>query len=326
MTAAEGRAPRKPLRRALAVLLLAALGPAALDGCVSVGVTRRPLGATEETASLSVAFFEKTKDRDADRPLSTPVFSRLLRAGEGVAEAVAARSMASRWSLEGLPPGRYRLEATKRIDAHGDVVPLSDPVDEELDLRTGETLKADVVLSKVPVFWIVLAAVTVVALVALVIAGVDSGDLPVPPLPPPPPPEAVVVAADLAAEALIRGSEAAAGRAALAPAVADVFPAPDSVVAARRVAVTFLLTRPLDPGGIAEGAVLALGTSSGEIPGTAAFLEGEQALRFAPSRDFTPGETVTVTLDLSLVRSTEGAPGSGRFTTRFTVPEEDEEE
>lgn len=320
---ADRRASPSPVRRALAALLLVALVPVALDGCVSVGVSRRPLGTPGEASAVSVAFFEKTKDRDANRPLSSPVFSRLLRAEEGGAETVAARSMASRWSLEGLPPGRYRLEATKRIDAHGDVVPLSDPVDEKLDLRAGETLKADVVLSKVPVFWVVLAAVTVVVLVVLVIVAVDSGDLPLPPLPPP---EAVVVAADLAAEALIQGSEASAGRAALAPAVADVFPAPDSVVAARRVAVTFLLTRPIDPDEIPEGAVLSLGSSSGEIPGTAAFLEGEQALRFVPSRDFTPGESVLVTLDLSLLRSPEGAAGSGRFTTRFTVPEEDEED
>ncbi len=319
MTAAEGRARDQPFRRAPALLVLAALCPLALDGCVSVGLSRRPLGATEETASLSVAFFERTKDRDADRPLSTPVFSRLLRAGEGVAEVVVARSMSSRWSLEDLPPGRYRLEATKRIDRHGDVVPLSEPLSKKLLLRAGETLDADVVLSKVPVLWIVVAAVTVVALVILAIVVLDSSDVP---RPPPPPLKAVAVVADLTADAVATGTASASKRASLAPAVADVFPAPDSVVAARRVAVTFLLTRPLRPGGIAEGAVLALGTSSGEIEGTVAWLAPEQALRFVPSRDFTPGETVTVTLDLSRVEGAGGAPGRGRFSTRFTVPGE----
>lgn len=320
MTEAE---PRRRLRRGLSALVLVALSPLALDGCVSVGLARRPLGTAEETAALSVAFFEKTRDRDAGRPLSTPVFSRLVRTSKEGAATVAARSISSRWSVEGLPPGRYRLEATRRIDAHGDVVPLSKPVGRSLDLRGGEKLTADVVLSKVPVVWIVLAAVTVVALAILAIDLFDDVDIPVPPLPPP---EAVVVAAEIVTDVVTEGAGVAADRADAAPAAADVFPAPGSVVAARRVAVTFLLTRPLAPDGVGEGAVLCLGSLSGEIPGAVTWLETEQALRFAPSRDFTPGETVTVTLDLGRLESPEGAEGSGRFSTRFTVPEDESEE
>ena len=102
--------------------------------------------------------------------------------------------------------------------------------------------------------------------------------------------------------------------------MADVFPAPGSVVAARRVAVSFLMTRPLDARGIGEGAVLAVGTLSGEIPGAVTWDEADQLLRFAPSQDFRSGEEVTVTLDLGKVESTEGRSGNGRATTTFRVP------
>jgi hypothetical protein len=99
----------------------------------------------------------------------------------------------------------------------------------------------------------------------------------------------------------------------------DVFPAPGSVVAARRVAVTFLLSMPLVPNGVEDGAVLAVGTASGAIPGQASYLADQQLLHFAPSSDFTPGEDVTVTLDLSKLRGEAGRKGSGLSSTSFKV-------
>ena len=96
-----------------------------------------------------------------------------------------------------------------------------------------------------------------------------------------------------------------------APGAADVFPAKGSVVSARRVTVTFLLSAPLAPDGVGENAVLALGSESGEIAGSVSYLERDGLLRFSPSRDFAPGETITVTLDLSKLRGAE-RPGGQR--------------
>lgn len=304
--------------RTVVALLLAALAPLALDGCVSVGLRREPAPSAPETGSVAVAVYEKARDRDAGQPLSTPVFSRLLRVEKERGERVVARAMSSRWRLGDLPPGRYRLEATRRIDAAGDVVPLGEPVAKAFDLEAGQQVKVDVVLSKVPVLLIVLAVITVVLLVVLAIDAIGDSDVPIPP---PPPPEVVAIAADVVLDAVT----AAAASRALAPGAADAFPAPGSVVAARRVTVSFLLTAPLGPGGLAEGAVLALGSESGEIPGKVSWLPEEQALLFAPARDFTPGETVTVTLDLGKLEGPGGAEGSGRFSTRFTVAGADEE-
>ncbi len=104
------------------------------------------------------------------------------------------------------------------------------------------------------------------------------------------------------------------------PSVADVFPAKGSVVSARRVTVNFLVSMPLRENGIGDGAVLALGTKSGAIEGTVSYRAQEQLVRFAPSRDFTPGETVTVTLDLEKLTAIDGRSGTGRFSTSFTVP------
>ena len=109
------------------------------------------------------------------------------------------------------------------------------------------------------------------------------------------------------------------GTAVPAPAAVDVFPAPGSVVAAKRVAVTFLLSMPLATGGVEDGAVLAVGSTSGDIRGRTSYDPDEQLLRFSPSSDFAPGEEVTVTLDLSKLRGEAGRTGSGRFSTTFRV-------
>jgi hypothetical protein len=158
------------------------------------------------------------------------------------------------------------------------------------------------------VFWIVVAAVTIIALVVLAIAGAHDVRLPPPPPFPLPP---VFVAIDLGGQ----GVEGAP-----APLAADVFPAKGSVVSARRLTVTFLLSAPLAPDGIGENAILAVGSKSGEIRGTVSTLERDGLLRFSPSSDFASGEIVTVTLDLSKLRGEGGSSGSGKVSTSFLVP------
>lgn len=300
--------------RRVARLLLVALAPVALDGCVSLRVTHVSSGGASGVSSVAVAVYENAEARNAGKPISHPVYTHLYRL-EGRGAVSVARSLAPEWRLEGLPPGDYRLEATKEIDSRGDIRDLPQGGAKTFALAAGETARVEVLRKKVPVALIVLSAITVVALVVVLVVLDREGALPVPPpLPPLPiPPESVAIAVDLAFAA-----HAAEGP---APGVADVFPAPGSVVAARRVAVTFLLSAPLG-GGPARGALAALGSLSGEIPGEVSYLPREQLLRFLPGRDFTPGETVTVTLDLGALRGPDGARGEGRVSTRFAVPEE----
>lgn len=304
---------RRPFLRSTARLVLVVLAPLALDGCVSIGVSRadRPAPSdpsTPPSGAVTVAIYEKPADREADRPVAFPVLSELVRVDKG--ETLVARSMSATWTAPDLPPGHYRLRVTKRIDGKGDIVALGNPGHRAFDVIAGERAVVSVVLRKVPVVWIVVAAITVVALVVLVIIGIHKGDLPKPPPLPPLPPIAIAIAPG-------RGGE---GRVdAPAPAAVDVFPAPGSVVAARRVAVTFLLSMQLVSGGIEDGAVLAVGSESGDVRGTAAYLPNEQLLRFTPSQDFALGEDITVTLDLSKLRGETGRSGSGRFSTTFRV-------
>lgn len=298
------------LLRPVAGLMLVALAPLALDGCVSVGIRRSAAGGAE-AGEVAVFVYRKTAERDAGLPVAFPVLSELQKVEDG-ARTTVARSMASSWSVPGVPPGRYVLRVARKIDEHGDVVPLKKPYSREFAVTAGERVEAAVVLEKVPVGWIVLAAVTVVLLVVLAIELAEEVDLP----PPPPLP-----AADLFLRvALVSPWGATARHRAVEPGVADVFPAPGSVVAARRVAVSFLMSRPLDPGAIEADAVLAVGSLSGEIPGDVTWQAGDQLLRFTPSRDFRSGEEVTVTLDLGRVASTDGRSGSGRASTTFRVP------
>ncbi len=303
---------RRPLLRPVARILLVALAPLALDGCVSIGVSRSALepppgSAAPPTGALAVSVFEKVGDRDAGHVAAFPVLSELARVTDSGEEAVG-RSMAPAWSLTDLPPGKYRLRVTRRLTAEGDIEALENPGDKTFEISAGEKTTLSVVLKKVPVFWIVVAALTVVALVILAIAGSRHGHLPPPP-PLPLPPVFVVIPL---------GGHGESGMP--APGAADVFPAKGSVVSARRVTVTFLLSAPLAPDGVGENAVLALGSQSGEIAGAVSYLERDGLLRFSPSRDFAPGETVTVTLDLSKLRGAGGREGSGKVSTSFLVP------
>ena len=305
---------RRPLLRSTARLVLVVLAPLALDGCVSIGVSRAALDIPSDArnasappaGALAVSIFEKPGERDAGRVVSFPVLSELARV-TGTGEETVGRSMAPAWGLPDLSPGRYRLRVTRRLTPEGDIELLENPGDKTFEVRAGEKTTLSVVLKKVPVFWTVLAAVTIVALVVLAIAG--ARHLPPPPRLPLLPPIFVVIP--------LGGPGESGGP---VPDAADVFPAKGSVVSARRLTVTFLLSSPLAPDGVGANAVLALGSKSGEIAGAVSYLERDGLLRFSPSRDFAPGETVTVTLDLSKLRGPGGTAGSGKVSTSFLVP------
>jgi hypothetical protein len=293
-------------------LLLVCLAPLALDGCVSVGLARSVRdGGDSGSGAVAVGVYQTTGDRDSGVPVSHPVLAELARIENG-ARTTVARSMSSSWSLEDLSPGHYVLRASRKIDENGDVVPLKGPVEKEFEVKAGERVDAKVVLERVPVLLIILAVITIVFLVVLAIDAVGDGAIPLPP-PPPLPDFFIGVALEIPLGL-------ASGPHGVEPGVADVFPAPGSVVAARRVAVSFFVTVPLDEGSVEDGAILAVGSLSGEIPGKVEWREEERLLRFLPSQDFRPGEDVTVTLDLGKVESAAGRSGKGRATTTFRVP------
>lgn len=301
------------VRSAGARLLLLAWAPLALDGCVSVGLSRAPLrDPATPTSELSVSIHRTAGDRDSGVPVAHPVLAELIRVEEGRRTTVA-RSMASSWAVGDLPPGEYVLRAAKKIDPEGNVVALSGGIERSLRLRAGEQVQAKVVLEKVPVLLIVLAVVTVVVLVVLLFDAVGDGRVPLPP-PPPLPPAFVGVVLEVPFRAGATDAPTSG------PGVADVFPGPGSVVAARRVAVSFFVTAPLDAASIEPDAILAVGSLSGEVPGAVEWMPDERLLRFVPAQDFRPGETVTVTLDLGKVEAVGGRDGSGRVSTSFRVP------
>jgi hypothetical protein len=296
--------------RVTALALLLTLAPPALDGCVSLRVAHAP--ASAGPSRVDVAVYDDEDARKADRLVDHPVFTHLLRVEKGRTVSVA-RSLAPRWHVVDLPPGRYRLEATKEIDAHGDIRNLQSGRARTFALAEKQVVRVDVLRKKVPVALIVVAVVTLVALAALAIDLGWLADLP--DLPEPPSvslPLEFAVAIDWSFDSSVDRDAA--------PAVADIFPARGSVVAARRLAVTFLLLVPLD-GDPDPSAVSALGSLSGEIPGVVSYLPEERLLVFSPQRDFTEGESVTVTLDLTKLRSLSGTHGEGKLSTSFSVPE-----
>ena len=180
-------APGNDLRGCVARLVLVAIAPFALDGCVSVGLARSARdGGDAGSGEVVVAVYQTTGDRDSGVPVPHPVLGELVRI-EGNGRTTVARSMAPSWTLADVPPGRYVLRCAKMIDGNGDVVPLKGTVEKELSVGAGERVQATVVLEKVPVFWIVVAAITVVLLVILAIDAAGDGRLPLPPSPPLPP-------------------------------------------------------------------------------------------------------------------------------------------
>jgi hypothetical protein len=304
--------------RSLVLALLTALAPLALDGCVSVGVKRSQIPeapasetgaevtpAKKTTGAVEVLIFEKQGDVEAFRLVPYPVLSEIYRA-DGTNLSLVGRSMSPMWAIPDLATGSYRILVTKRINENGDIEALKDPRGKEFDLKAGEKATLRVVLKKIPTGWIILGVVAAVALIYFGTKELSSGHIPFPLVPP----DVVVGVVMWAIDQRPTGP---------GPSTADVFPANGSIVAARRVTVNFLVDVPLAPDGFDADAVLALGTISGSIPGAVSYRAEDQLVRFTPERDFAPGESVTVTLDLEKVKGPGGRSGEGKVSTTFRV-------
>lgn len=299
---------KKP-SRPIVVAVLVAFSPLALGGCTTtVDVARSaietPGGEAPGLGSIEVLIFQTDQDRKANRLSQTPVLSEIHRVESG-GDTLVGRSMSAGWFLSALPEGEYRVSVAKQITPDGDVAPLREPVRRTFDVAPSRKTTLRIVLTKPPSDWTVFGVFLAATALSFAIAAATDGKIP------PIPPEVFIGAVVLVAAAARPGGEA--------PTAADVFPAPGSVVAARKVTVNFLVGVPLAPDGFEPDAILALGTLSGDLPGTVAWQAEDQLLRFTPTREFTPGETVTVTLDLEKVRAAGGRSGEGKVSTWFRV-------
>jgi hypothetical protein len=104
-----------------------------------------------------------------------------------------------------------------------------------------------------------------------------------------------------------------------APRVTSVLPEHGSVVTALRVMPTLTLSQPLDERRLGPDTILMLGSRSGLIPGTTVVHQG--LLRFQPSRELLPGETVTVTVRAAGVSNPGGITLEADFSWSFKTAE-----
>jgi hypothetical protein len=140
------------------VLVLAALSPVFLDGCVSIGVSRsREAGAEAATGSLEVIVVEKSGDA---KPTASRVVTRLVRLESGVEQPVS-ESSDSTWTKSDLPPGRYRLHVSHWIDETGKSHRFGKSDQESFRIHPGEYVRARVVLKAFPTGPVVTIAVLV---------------------------------------------------------------------------------------------------------------------------------------------------------------------
>jgi hypothetical protein len=151
------------------ILVLAALSPVLLDGCVSIGVSRSNAPGTEAaTGSLEVTVVEKSHDA---QPTSSQVVTRLVRLESGIEQPVAEFSD-STWTKNDLPPGQYRLRVSHWIDKTGKTHTFSGSDEKTFRIRNGEHVQARVVLRKFPTGAVV--AISVVVVVGIAVAVVAS--------------------------------------------------------------------------------------------------------------------------------------------------------
>src|SRR5512143_638106 len=129
------------------VLVLAALAPVLLDGCVSVGISRAKTAAAETaTGSLEVVVVEKSGDKT---PTTSKIVTRLVRLESGV-EIPVSESTDATWTKTDLAPGRYRLRVSHWIDEKGQPQKFAKTDQESFRLRAGELVQARVVLKAFP--------------------------------------------------------------------------------------------------------------------------------------------------------------------------------
>ncbi|GBC80522.1 hypothetical protein HRbin09_01762 [bacterium HR09] len=281
--------------RPLAARVLAVFLAFELSGCLSVQ-TQSQKGQRPE-AGVTVVVFADDAARRKGEPGPAGVLSELERREHGRWQPVF-RSLAPRWSLTGLPPGRYRLRFPAPLDETGRVVPLSEKP-KKFNLQAGEMVQVQAVLEHMPVA-LVVAGVVVVAVVAVALSKwLKDADLPEPPLPPP---ELVDVAFHLTWSWAAAYPEAA-DRA--APVVTSHFPAAGAQVPPGRLKLVWVFSERLSPTSLDPQKLRVLGERSGLIPGVASY-DASRWWVVWESQMPVSGEKVHATLDADAVEDASG--------------------
>jgi len=294
-----------------------------LAGCLSTDVNVRTDG-TDDGAGVLVRVFADADAAKAQRTEASGTLTELFSLDKRGNEIFLQRSLAGEWGISQLPPGKYRLRVVAVLDAGGNIRETrSGDRETDFSVKSGQTAEVKVILKKTPTGLIVVAVVTVAILVVALAVVLSKGDFkpPLPGqvlghLPPPPLLRPIVVAPEL----WIGPVDGSLPRERSAPPrVTSVHPEPGSVSAARRVMPTLTLSQPLVEAKIGPDTILMLGSKSGMVSGTTTVHRG--LLRFAPSRDLVPGETVTVTVRAQGVVNPDGIRLESDFSWSFQVAE-----
>jgi hypothetical protein len=158
-------------RSVTSILVLLVFAPLALDGCVSIGISRSELPSPKPaTATLEVRIYESPGERKQDRLSARRIVSELfLTKGP---DRLVHTATETAWSVSDLAPGAYSLVVGRWIDEKGESHNLANTETQHFRLRAGEKVTAGVVLKRAPVGTIVgvSAGVAVTILVILAIA------------------------------------------------------------------------------------------------------------------------------------------------------------
>ena len=165
-------------RRFTSMLALIVFAPLALDGCVSIGISRSALPSPKPaTASLEVRIYESPSERKQDHLSTRRIVSELfLTKGP---DRLVHTATETAWSLSDLVPDSYSLVVGHWLDEKGESHNLANTETQHFRLRAGERLTAAVVLKRAPVGTIVGVsaglAVTVLIILAIAAAVTLSG-------------------------------------------------------------------------------------------------------------------------------------------------------
>lgn len=286
--------PARGRHTVVASLLVAAL----LVGCATVRTTgRRPDDG--EGGGVAVRVFADDDARRAGRPAADGVVSVLERR-DGREWHPVFRSLDARWTVTGLPPGKYRVRFTGALDQSGALRPFR-PLAQPLRLRAGEVVEVDATLEHVSPALVAVGVATAVVAAVLLHDWLED-HIPLPPLPDPDLVEAVFT---VAMHVGISGGCCDPGGGA-APFVTSHFPEDDALVAARRVRVVFAMSEPLRPGELADDTITVVGESSGPIAGVVSYEPDSWWVVWEPDEDLPRGDTFHVRLDPGTVEDVDG--------------------
>jgi len=302
--------------------LVAVLLVFSFAGCLATNVNVRSDG-TDDGAGVLVRVFADTDAEKAQRTEASGTLVELFSLDQRGNETFLQRSLAGEWGVSQIASGKYRLRVVAVLDAGGNIHETrSGDRKTDFSVKQGQTAEVKIILKKTPAGLIVAASVTVIVLVVALAVVMGKKDIH-PPRPgavlshlPPPLLHHVIVAPEIwigPVDGSVRRERSAP------PKVTSVLPEPGSVVAARRVMPTMTLSQPIDEARIGRATIMMLGSKSGMIPGTTTVHRG--LLRFAPSLDLLPGETVTVTVRADGVVNPDGIRLESDFSWSFQASE-----